>query len=149
MYPNYQPYSTPQQNQLMQQMLNNTYSQMPNANLQQECHVVRVNGEPGARSYNIPPNSDAVLIDTTASMIWLVQTDGAGYKTLSSYDITPHVDPKPDDSIRRLEDRIARLEEKISSGKSYDSSIKPYYSNSKSRKSEQCDVTGSNGNDKG
>jgi hypothetical protein len=150
MYPTYQPNFTPQQTQLLQQMLasSNYGNQLPQ-NLQQECHVVRVNGEPGARSYMLPPNSDAVLIDTTASMIWLVQTDGAGYKTLTSYDITPHEDPKPDDSIKKLEDRIARLEEKISNGKSFDPSVKPYISNSRARKPEQCDATSSSGNDKG
>jgi hypothetical protein len=149
MYPNYQQSFTPQQNQLIQQMLSNSYTNNPTTNLQQECHVVRVNGEPGARSYMIPPNSDAVLIDTTASMIWLVQTDGAGYKTLTPYDISVHEEPKPDDSIRKLEDRISRLEEKISSGKSYDSGIKPYIPNSRSRKPEQCDATSSSSNDKG
>lgn len=150
MYPNYQQTFTPQQNQLIQQMLSSYNTNQP-ANLQQECHVVRVNGEPGARSYMIPPNSDAVLIDTTASMIWLVQTDGAGYKTLTPYDIAPHEDPKPDDSIKKLEDRISRLEEKISNAntKSYDSGIKPYIPNSRSRKPEQCDAVSSGSNDKG
>ena len=149
MYSNYQQTFTPQQNQLIQQMLNNSYNNQT-ANLQQECHAVRVNGEPGARSYMLPPNSDAVLIDTSASMVWLVQTDGAGYKTLTPYDVSPHEDPKPDESIKKLEDRIARLEEKISGGKSYDSGIKPYVSNSKPRKQfEQCDATSSSSNDKG
>lgn len=148
MYPNYQQNFTPQQqNQLIQQMLSSSYNQANN--VQQECHVIRVNGEPGARAYMLPPNSDAVLIDTTASMIWLVQTDGAGYKTLTPYDIVPHEEPKPDDSIKKLEDRIARLEEKISNAKSFDSGVKPNLSNSKSRKFEQCDASSSFGNDKG
>ena len=149
MYPNYQQSFTPQQNQLIQQMLSNSYNQAPA--VQQECHVTRVNGEPGARSYMLPPNSDAALVDPTASMIWLVQTDGAGYKTLTPYDISPHKEANPeDDSIKKLEDRISRLEEKISSGKSYDTSVKPYFSNPKPRKQlEQCDATSSSSNDKG
>lgn len=150
MYQNYQQTFTPQQNQLIQQMLSNSYNQAPN--IQQESHAVRVNGEPGARSFALPPNSDAVLIDNTASIVWLVQTDGAGYKTLTPYDIFPHEEPKPDDSIKKLEDRISRLEEKISCGKSYDSSIKPYSSNSRPRKYEQqqqCDASSSGSNDKG
>jgi hypothetical protein len=152
MYPNYQQnYVTPQQNQLIQQMLANSYSnQLSNPTVPQECHVVRVNGEPGARSYMLPPNSDAVLIDTTASMIWLVQTDGAGYKTLTSYDISPHEEQKPEDSIKRLEDRILKLEEKINNGKSYNQNTKPYIANSRPRKPEQqCDVASSGSNDQG
>ena len=147
MYQNYQQTFTPQQNQLLQQMLNSSYSgQVPSTQLQ-EIHTVRVNGEPGARSYALPPNSDAVLIDNTASIIWLVQTDGAGYKTLTPYDITPHEEPKPDDSIKRLEDRILKLEEKVNSGKSYNSNSKPYSSNSRSRKFEQCDAPSSSSDD--
>lgn len=149
MYQNYQQTFTPQQNQLIQQMLSNNYNQAP---IQQEIHAIKVNGEPGARSYVLPPNSDAVLIDNTASMVWLVQTDGAGYKTLTPYDISLHEEPKPDDSIKKLEDRIIRLEEKISNGKSYDTSIKPYSSNSKPRKYEQqqqCDASSNGSNDKG
>ena len=149
MYQNYQQTFTPQQNQLIQQMLSNSYNQAPN--LQQEIHAVKVNGEPGARSFALPPNSDAVLVDNTASMVWLVQTDGAGYKTLTPYDISLHEEPKPDDSIKKLEDRISRLEEKICNGKSYDSSIKPYSSNSRSRKYEQqqCDASSGSSDDKG
>jgi len=147
MYSNYQQTFTPQQNQLLQQMLSNSYNQAPNYQ-QQEVHAVKVNGEPGARSFALPPNSDAVLVDNTASMVWLVQTDGAGYKTLTPYDISLHEEPKPDDSIKKLEDRISRLEEKISNGKSYDPSIKPYSSNSRSRKYEQqCDASSSSSND--
>lgn len=145
MYQNYQQTFTPQQNQLIQQMLNSSYNQAP---IQQESHAIRVNGEPGARSFALPPNSDAVLIDNTASMVWLVQTDGAGYKTLTPYDISIHEEPKPDDSIKKLEDRITKLEEKISYGKSYES-IKPYSSNSRSRKYEQCDAPSSNSDAKG
>ena len=129
----------------MQQMLNNSYGQITST--QQEYHTVRVNGEPGARSFALPPNSDAVLIDNTASMIWLVQTDGAGYKTLTPYDISPHEDPTSDTNIKQLEDRISKLEEKFSSGKFYNANTKPYSSNTRSRKFEQCDATSSSSND--
>lgn len=148
MYQNYQSF-TPQQNQFIQQMLSNSYNQAQN--FQQEIHAVKVNGEPGARSYALPPNSDAVLVDTSASMVWLVQTDGAGYKTLTPYDITLHEEPKPDDSIKKLEDRISKLEERLSNGKSYDPSIKPNSSYIKPRKHEQqqCDASSNSGDDKG
>lgn len=145
MYQNYQQTFTPQQNQIMQQMLNNSYGQVTTP--QQEYHTTRVNGEPGARAYALPPNSDAVLIDNTASMIWLVQTDGAGYKTLTPYDISPHEDPKPDTNIKQLEERISRLEEKFSSGKFYNANSKPYTSNSRARKLEQRDDSSSSSND--
>lgn len=72
--------------------------------------VVRVNGENGARSYQIGPNSSAMLLDESGLMVWLVTSDGAGYKTVAPYDITPHQStPAPD--FGSLEERIKRLEE--------------------------------------
>ena len=74
--------------------------------------VVRVNGENGARAFQIGPNSSAMLLDESGMMVWLVTSDGAGYKTVSAYDIVPHQEaPAPD--FGNLEDRIKRLEEKV------------------------------------
>ena len=71
--------------------------------------VVRVNGENGARAYQIGANSSALLLDESGTLVWLVTTDGAGYKTVAPYDITPHKDtPMPD--FGTLEQRIAKLE---------------------------------------
>ena len=72
--------------------------------------VVRVNGENGARAYQIGPNSSALLLDESGVLVWLVTTDGAGYKTVGAYDIVPHKTVQPAD-IGDLESRIKRLEE--------------------------------------
>ena len=72
--------------------------------------VVRVNGENGARAYQIGPNSSAILLDESGLMVWLVTSDGAGYKTVQAYDIAPHkTSPAPD--YGSLEDRIKKLED--------------------------------------
>lgn len=72
--------------------------------------VVRVNGENGAKSYQIGANSSALLLDESGLMVWLVTSDGAGYKTVAAYDITPHqAAPVPD--FGSLESRIKRLED--------------------------------------
>ena len=74
------------------------------------AQVVRVNGENGARSYQIGANSSALLLDESGLLVWLVTSDGAGYKTVSAYDITPHqAAPAPD--YGSLESRIKRLED--------------------------------------
>ena len=71
--------------------------------------VVRVNGRGGADAFAMGPNSSALLLDESGTLVWAVTTDGAGYKTISPYDITPHHDaPAPDFSS--LESRIKRLE---------------------------------------
>ena len=92
------PYGMPQQ-----------YPQpvMPQAPQQQ---VVRVNGENGARAYQIGANSSALLLDESGTMIWAVTSDGAGYKTVSAYDIVPHKTAQAPD-YGNLENRIKRLEE--------------------------------------
>lgn len=71
--------------------------------------VVRVNGENGAKAYQMSPNSSALLLDETSPIVWLVQTDGAGYKTVSPYTITP-CQQEPLVDTKSLEARIARLE---------------------------------------
>lgn len=83
---------------------------IPQTPLIQPSQVVRVNGENGARSYQIGANSSALLLDESGLIVWLVTSDGAGYKTVSAYDITPHqVTPAPD--FGSLESRIQKLEE--------------------------------------
>lgn len=79
---------------------------------QPSMQVVRVNGEPGARAYQLGANSSALLLDESGLLVWLVTSDGAGYKTVSAYDITPHqATPTPD--YNSLESRIQRLEELV------------------------------------
>lgn len=95
------PYGAPQM--MQQQMI------QPQV---QPVQVVRVNGENGAKAYGLGANSSALLLDESGLMVWLVTTDGAGYKTVSAYDITPHqTAPVPD--FGSLESRIKRLEEMI------------------------------------
>ena len=87
---------------------------IPNGQYQnfQRQEIVKVNGENGARAYQIPPNSSALLLDETSPIVWLVQTDGAGYKTATPYTITPYQPEKPVD-VSSLETRISRLEQII------------------------------------
>ena len=79
---------------------------------QPQQQVVRVNGENGAKAYGIGANSSALLLDESGTMVWLITSDGAGYKSVSAYDIVPHkAEPSPD--YGSLETRIKRLEEII------------------------------------
>lgn len=71
--------------------------------------VVKVNGENGARAYQLGANSSALLLDESGSLVWLVVSDGAGYKTVTAYDITPH-QSAPTIDYSTLEQRISRLE---------------------------------------
>ena len=78
----------------------------------QPVQVVRVNGENGAKAYNIGANSSALLLDESGLMVWLVTSDGAGYKTVTAYDITPHqTEPKIDYSS--IENRLQTVEKRL------------------------------------
>lgn len=75
-----------------------------------QSSVVRVNGRPGAEAFQMAPNSEILLLDETAPIVWLKTTDGAGYPRLTPYDIVVHEEePAPD--YKSLEERIKRLEE--------------------------------------
>lgn len=90
---------------------------MPQIQPQQAARqeVTRVNGYNGASAFEIGANSSALLLDTSGLMVWLVTTDGAGYKTVQPYDITPHKDaPAPD--YAALEERISKLEGMMKNG---------------------------------
>ena len=82
---------------------------------QPKQEVVKVNGENGARAFPLGANSSALLLDESGVIVWLVTTDGAGYKTVAPFDITPHeAAPMPD--YADLETRITRLEEALKNG---------------------------------
>lgn len=78
----------------------------------QPHEVTKVNGKNGVDAFQMPPNSSDLLLDTTAPIVWFVQTDGAGYKTSMPYDITPH-ESEEVTQFKTLEDRISKLEEAI------------------------------------
>ena len=86
-----------------------------NQNLPRQ-EIIRVNGENGAKAYQMAPNSSALLMDETAPLVWLIQTDGAGYKTAVPYTIAPYQSqPVPD--LNAMEERIKRLEEMLNGKK--------------------------------
>lgn len=82
----------------------------------QKTEIIRVHGENGARAFQMAPNSSVLLLDESAPLVWLAQTDGAGYKTVTPYTITPYqAAPAPD--LGSLEGRIKRLEDMLNGWK--------------------------------
>ena len=82
-----------------------------------QYELIKVNGEAGARNFRMAPNSQALLLDETAAIVWLAQTDGTGYLTVTPYDIFPHQQMPPVD-INNLAMRVSQLEEKINNAQS-------------------------------
>lgn len=106
----------------MAPVFNNT-----NPNFYPKYEVIQVNGENGVNAFQMGPNSSVLLLDSSAPMVWLVQTDGAGYKSKFPYDLTPHQATPPVD-VNQLQQRVAQLEELINAR---------YQSSDKSAKSKR------------
>lgn len=87
----------------------NTYPYMNNYMQKQE--VTRVTGMNGANAYAMPPNSSTLVLDENEPLVYLLMTDGAGYKTVTPYTITPYK-PEPTADVKELIARIERLEKR-------------------------------------
>lgn len=93
--------------------------------------IIRVTGRRGAEALQMAPASGVLALDETAPLVWLIQTDSAGIKTLTPYTITLYAEPVPV-SVDELSARLARLEE-ILSAKSDPESTKPAAANAGGR----------------
>jgi len=93
-----------------------------NANNFPRYSIIQVRGQNGAEALQMAPNSKVLLLDETDPLIWFVQTDGAGYKTVTPYTISPY-QPAPPVDLNSIEQRLSALEEKINA-KSYNGANK-------------------------
>lgn len=90
---------------------NGFFGGMPYSRQAPHYEIVKVNGEAGAKAFQMAPNSSLFLADATnPNIIWLVQTDGAGYLTPTPLDVSLHQE-QPQPSISSLEERIKHLED--------------------------------------
>lgn len=79
--------------------------------------LIKVNGEIGAQNFRMAPNSDALLLDSNQPILYHVSTDGAGYLSVTPYDLVPR-QTTPQVDINQLNQRVAQLEEMINARQS-------------------------------
>ena len=94
---------------------NNPYGVYNTAPMQlppQKTEVDRVNGRNGAEMYRMAPDSSAIVLDINNPMIWFIQTDSAGYKSITAYDITLHEDAKVPDA-KSIDERMNSFDERL------------------------------------
>ena len=125
MYNNYNPYSGMYGMMGQQSLPYNQLQQNNNMGVKQQ--VVKVNGRNGAQAYQMAPNSSILLLDQTAPIVWLKMTDGAGYPTVTPYDIAPHQDEqiKQTVDLTKIEERLTRLEDIINGQLQQQSHVEP------------------------
>ena len=99
----------PMNYQQMRNMMNQPIQQSP----QGSSKIDRVNGKEGAEAYFLMPNSEVLLLDTTNPIIWLKQTDSAGYGTVTGFNVIPLKDntEESQQDYSALEQRIAYIEQ--------------------------------------
>lgn len=85
--------------------------------------IIKVNGEAGAQNFRMAPNSSTILADANEAMIWVATTDGAGYLTVTPWDLSPH-QTAPQININDLANRVTQLEEILNARQSHSQSNK-------------------------
>ena len=85
---------------------------MQGANTLPAQQVLQASGKASIDAIRMAPNSSALVMDTTAPLVWLCTSDSLGNVTSVSYDITPHKDAPPVD-VAGLEARIAEIEKRM------------------------------------
>lgn len=85
---------------------------MPQQRVPKRTEIDRVRGREGAMDFPMFPNCEAMLLDETAPIVWLVQTDMTGMKTLSPYLISPYK-PEKEVTLSDLDARLKRIEEEM------------------------------------
>ena len=75
----------------------------------QTCKVPEVNGMNGANAYQIGANSSVLLLDTNLPIVYLKQTDGGGYATVTAFDLVAHKDAETK-NMEDIKSRLDRLE---------------------------------------
>lgn len=86
-YGSFQPYPQPYPDRLAQ--IQNQYQQavnIPQSQQQVNQGLLWVQGETGAKSYLVAPNSTVLLMDSESSRFYLKSTDGAGMPSLRIFE---------------------------------------------------------------
>lgn len=72
--------------------------------------LIKVKGAAGANNFRMAPNSETLLVDETAPIVWFARTDSGGYLTVEPFDVSPHHE-QPPVNVNALEERVKKLED--------------------------------------
>lgn len=119
-------------------MYNNPYlyQNYPTQNILPPQQVLKANGKASIDALQMSPNSEVLIMDTTAPIIWQCISDGLGKVTATPWDIVPHKEEPPVDS---LETRVANIEAIVRELKEK-ADAKPNVGGRKSAKNARDDV---------
>lgn len=108
-----------------------------NYNSVMQSRVAEVNGINGANAYQLAPNSSVLLLDSQKPIVYLKQTDGAGYGTVNAFDLVEHKDESTK-NFENIDERLKRLEQMI-----YEQTVTEQPKSSQQPNEQSANATGS------
>lgn len=103
----YQPIYYPQQLQQLQQYQQFSQPQIqPNSNQQSNSSIIWVQGEAGAKSYMVLPNTTVQLWDSESQVIYLKSADASGMPSMKVLDYTIRDSSTPQQTPQVMENKV-------------------------------------------
>lgn len=78
-------------------------AQNPYAPAPQPSDLLMVNGRESVDAFAMPPNSRALLVDSTRPLIYLKETDAAGMARVETFNVSPASDAPAEEYVTRRE----------------------------------------------
>lgn len=66
-------------------------AQMPIYPMPQKHEILWVTGAQGARQLEMGADDAMLALDNAAAILYFIKTDSAAYKTVTAFDLTPHI----------------------------------------------------------
>lgn len=66
-------------------------------------NIQYVNGKQSAESYQLPPNSSVILMDSNLARFYMKKTDASGLATIKAYDFKESEEDKPKEYVTKAE----------------------------------------------
>ena len=111
------------------------YKNYPPQNILPPQQVLKANGKASIDALQMAPDSEVLIMDTTAPIIWQCMSDSIGKVTAIPWDIVPHKEAPAADS---LEVRVANIEATLNAMKEKEDA-KPNAGSRKSTKNARND----------
>lgn len=126
-YANYQPYPQPYPDRLAQ--IQNQYQQAVNIPQSQSQQINQgllwVQGETGAKSYLVAPNSTVLLMDSENSRFYLKSADGAGMPNTRTFEYKEVLNT-PQNALQAQYDTSKEMDNKYVTREEYDGLKRQY-----------------------
>ena len=93
-------------------MYNNAFGGNQLYPFMQPQQILQIAGATSIKTLKMAPNSSLLAMDTTAPIVWMCISDGAGTVNATAWDITLHKDPPSPEEIA-AEQRLSNIENSI------------------------------------